>query len=214
MRRTLAASLLALVALLAPASRADDLHAHAVRRDGAITIDGRLDEPAWAAAPKQTGFIQRFPQDGGKAAFETSFAILYDDSAVYVGVWADDPDPAQIRRLLHRRDIDSTADWIAIGIDSYHDRRTAFGFLLNAAGVQRDILISTIKTPTTPGMPCGPATPPSPIAGGPPSSASRSTSSGSRAMTSSTGASRFSARSAAPPSSRRGRRGRAPVRRS
>jgi len=137
MPRTLAI----LVLVLATPAAADVQRARAVRRSGPITIDGHLDEAAWAAAPKQDGFTQRFPNDGARASFNTSFAILYDDEALYVGVWADDPDPSKVRRLLHRRDIDSTADWVAVGIDSYHDHRTAFAFLMNAAGVQRDMLI-------------------------------------------------------------------------
>jgi hypothetical protein len=134
-------SIVLIVLVCASVVQADAPHAHAVRRTGSITIDGHLDEPAWAAAPKQTGFTQRFPQDGKPATMQTTFAILYDDDAVYVGVWCDDPDPEHIRRLLHRRDIDSPADWINIGIDSYHDHRTAFVFQLNAAGVQRDQII-------------------------------------------------------------------------
>ena len=114
--------------------------ARAVRRAGPVTIDGRLDDAAWRDAPRHDGFTQRFPQEGAKASFETSFSVLYDDSAVYVGVWASDPEPAKIRRTLTRRDVEGTADAIAIGIDSYHDRRTAYVFQLNAAGVQRDLL--------------------------------------------------------------------------
>jgi hypothetical protein len=130
------------VGLGASTADAGELHARAVRRTDDIAIDGKLDEPAWAAAPRQSGFTQRFPQDGVPAAYDTSFAILYDDDAVYVGVWADDPDPARIRRLLHRRDLPAIgADWVAVAIDSYHDRRTAFTFWLNAAGVQRDELV-------------------------------------------------------------------------
>ena len=118
-----------------------EVRAHAVRRTGDISIDGKLDEAAWSAAPKQSGFVQRFPKDGAKASLETHFAVLYDDNAIYVGVWADDPEPARIRRLLTRRDIDSPADAIMVGIDSYHDRRTAYVFQLNAAGVQRDMIV-------------------------------------------------------------------------
>jgi hypothetical protein len=126
-------------------ARADDLppsvRAHAVRRDGPISIDGRLDEPDWAAAPKHGGFIQRFPRDADKPSVETRFAILYDDEAIYVGVWADDPRPDLIRALLTRRDVDAPADAVTIEFDSYHDRRTAYAFQLNAAGVQRDVLL-------------------------------------------------------------------------
>ncbi|MEJ7597628.1 MAG: DUF5916 domain-containing protein [Kofleriaceae bacterium] len=118
-----------------------ETRARAIRRASTVTIDGVLEEAAWATAPRHTGFTQRFPKDGVKANVETHFAVLYDDNAVYVGVWADDPEPDKIRRLLTRRDVDAPADAITIGIDSYHDQRTAYAFQLNAAGVQRDMLM-------------------------------------------------------------------------
>ena len=132
--------LLLVVCALATTATAGS-RARAIRRAGPIAIDGRLDEVAWSAAPVHTGFTQRFPKDGVPAALATKFAVLYDDTAVYVGVWADDPEPARIRRLLTRRDVDVLADAVAVGIDSYQDRRTAYVFQLNAAGVQRDMLL-------------------------------------------------------------------------
>ncbi len=117
------------------------VRAHATRRSSSVTIDGRLDEKAWADVPRQGGFTQRFPKDGAKASHDTQFVLLFDDEALYVGVWATDPEPAKIRRTLTRRDVDALADAIAIGIDSYHDRRTAYVFQINAAGVQRDMML-------------------------------------------------------------------------
>jgi hypothetical protein len=118
-----------------------DVRAHATKLVGSILIDGRLDEPSWQNAVRQSHFVQRFPKDGGKPDLETSFAVLYDDEAIYVGVWADDPEPEQIRAQLTRRDVDALADAIVVSFDSYHDRRTAYAFQLNAAGVQRDMLL-------------------------------------------------------------------------
>jgi hypothetical protein len=112
----------------------------AARRSGAIAVDGRLDEKAWEAAEVQGDFIQREPHPGKAPAFVTEFRVLYDDSALYVAVRARDPEPGLIRGLLTRRDVDSSSDWVSLKIDSYHDRRTAFGFSLNPAGVQRDVL--------------------------------------------------------------------------
>jgi len=136
---------LAAASLSVSVSRADaggpPLHARALRRTDAIAIDGRLDEAGWGAAPVQRGFVQRFPSDAAAPSVETRFAILYDDEAVFVGVWADDPEPALIRALLTRRDVDAPADSIMVAFDSYHDRRTAYAFQLNAAGVQRDLLM-------------------------------------------------------------------------
>jgi hypothetical protein len=138
----LAVMALGSIAYADPEPAAPAMRARAIRRTGPISIDGHLDEAVWTSAPRQTGFTQRFPKDGIKAQLATSFAILYDDAAIYVGVWADDPEPQNIRRLLTRRDVDSPGDGIVIGIDSYHDRRTAYAFQLNAAGVQRDMMIS------------------------------------------------------------------------
>jgi len=123
------------------ASAGTPVSAAAIRRSGAIDIDGKLDEPAWAQAPVSSGFWQRFPDEGKAPEQATEFRVLYDDAALYVGVRAHDVAPERIRRLLTRRDEMSPSDWIMVGVDSYHDRRTAFVFGLNAAGVQRDWLV-------------------------------------------------------------------------
>jgi hypothetical protein len=126
---------------VAHAQLSPTVRARAVRRTGSIAVDGRLDEAAWSAAPRQTGFVQRFPKDASKPSVETHFSIVYDDDAVFVGVWADDARPDLIRSLLTRRDVNAPADAITVAFDSYHDRRTAYAFQLNAAGVQRDKLM-------------------------------------------------------------------------
>jgi hypothetical protein len=138
-------SLITLLIASAAVAHAQDLspsvRAKAIRRSGPIAIDGSLDEPLWANAPRQSGFVQRFPKDASKPSVETHFAVVYDDEAIFVGVWADDPQPELIRALLTRRDVDAPADAVTIAFDSYHDRRTAYAFQLNAAGVQRDMLL-------------------------------------------------------------------------
>ncbi|HMG20401.1 MAG TPA: DUF5916 domain-containing protein, partial [Kofleriaceae bacterium] len=144
-RNAILLSLAALCTLHGAAAHAADVapavRAHATRRSGAIAVDGRLDEPTWASAAKHSGFVQRFPKDATPPTVDTRFAIVYDDDAVYVGVWADDPRPDLIRALLTRRDVESPADALVVAFDSYHDRRTAYAFQLNAAGVQRDMLL-------------------------------------------------------------------------
>jgi hypothetical protein len=115
--------------------------AGAARLEGAIAIDGALDEAGWAAAPALGGFVQRAPVEGAPPRYATEFRVLYGDDSIYVGVRAFDPAAAEIRGFLARRDRSTASDWIVVGLDSYHDRRTAFVFALNPAGVQRDFLI-------------------------------------------------------------------------
>ena len=43
--------------------------------------------------------------------------------------------------LLSRRDERTQSDYIRVIIDSYHDRRTGYEFMVNPAGVQRDIYL-------------------------------------------------------------------------
>jgi len=113
----------------------------AARRVGRIKIDGRIDESAWLSAPKRTNFWQRNPNEAAPPKFKTEFRVLFDADSLYVAVRAHDPEPKLIRGLLTRRDVGSSSDWIMIGVDSYYDRRTAFVFAINPAGVQRDFII-------------------------------------------------------------------------
>lgn len=115
--------------------------ARSSRAAGRIEIDGRLDEPTWTGAEVHGGFWQRAPDEGAPPRHRTEFQIVYDDRSIYVGVRAFDDRPQRIVRRLTRRDEDSSSDWVYVSIDSYHDRRTAFVFGLNAAGVQRDLLM-------------------------------------------------------------------------
>src|SRR5690606_20722502 len=59
---------------------------HATARGAAaVRIDGKLDEPAWAAARPAGDFFRRWPSDGWPAQ-PTTFKVLYDDEAVYFGI--------------------------------------------------------------------------------------------------------------------------------
>jgi hypothetical protein len=110
-------------------------------RPASPRIDGRLDDDAWALAPAFGDFLQREPHEGQAATERTDVRVVFTDDAIYVGIRAYDSHPDQIAANLTRRDADSPSDWIGVAIDSYHDRRTAFYFLVNPAGVKRDIYL-------------------------------------------------------------------------
>ena len=68
--------------------------AHAARRTGGpIQVDGRMDEPAWQAAPLEEGFTQVNPDEGEPASVHTAFRMLWDDEYFYFGAICDDPLP-------------------------------------------------------------------------------------------------------------------------
>ncbi|MCP5046707.1 MAG: carbohydrate binding family 9 domain-containing protein [bacterium] len=108
----------------------------------APVIDGRIDDPAWKGAEWGRDFIQKSPYEGTKPSQETAFKILYDRRNIYIGIRAFDTEPEKITRRLTRRDSLDSGDWVEVVFDSYHDRRTGFIFLVNAAGVKSDSLVS------------------------------------------------------------------------
>jgi Domain of unknown function (DUF5916)/Carbohydrate family 9 binding domain-like len=101
-------------------------------------IDGRLDEAVWDLARPDDRFTQRFPRDGAPPVQHTTVRVLYDDSAVYVGLRMDDAEADKIVARLARRDHLVESDSVTIALDSRHDHSTGYFFTLNAAGVQFD----------------------------------------------------------------------------
>ena len=133
-RRTRAVSHLIVAALLMLSPRG----AVAQTRAAALRIDGQINDAVWSRAEPIDTFVQRYPKEGAPPSFRTVARVLCDDDAIYVSITAYDPDPAQIKGYLTRRDVDSASDWLRVYIDSYHDRRTAYSFAVNPAGVKVD----------------------------------------------------------------------------
>ena len=129
-------------AVSAPAAgAAEGSSTHAATRVAApgIRLDGDLSDPAWRDAGVISEFVQREPAEGAAPTYRTEARVVFDDAALYIGVRAFDGDPDRILAFLTRRDTDSASDWIRVLIDSSHDRRTAYEFMVNPAGVKRDM---------------------------------------------------------------------------
>jgi len=125
-----------------PAPEAPVPVAWAARAQGAPTLDGSDDEPAWQGAPVTSGFVEFEPELAGPPSHPTEFRVLYDEDDLWVFVRALDPSPDSIVRALARRDVRVSSDEIGIMIDSYLDRRSGFGFWVNPDGVKRDFAFS------------------------------------------------------------------------
>jgi hypothetical protein len=104
----------------------------------AVRINGEVSEAAWQAAAPVDAFLQREPEEGGQPSQRTEFRVVYDATTLYVKVRAFDAQPDKIVSYLTRRDADSPSDWLHVFVDSYHDRRTAYEFAVNPAGVKID----------------------------------------------------------------------------
>ncbi|MEZ4701457.1 MAG: DUF5916 domain-containing protein [Rhodothermales bacterium] len=108
--------------------------------DAVIEVDGFLDEPVWAEAEVVTDFLQFEPVDGAASGQRTEVRVVYGSSSLYVGATLFDDNPAAIEAALGRRDEYNRADWFLVAIDSYFDKKTAYTFGVNAAGVQMDAI--------------------------------------------------------------------------
>jgi hypothetical protein len=104
-------------------------------------VDGILDDPIWQKNQWSGNFIQSQPHDGKEPSQQTEFMIAYDADFLYAAFKMQDTEPDKIVGRVTRRD-DIDGDWIALGLDSYNDKRTAFCFIVNAAGVKRDMVIT------------------------------------------------------------------------
>ena len=110
--------------------------------EGTVVLDGVLDEEVWQQAIAISGFRQYEPVDGAPASQKTEVRVLYGSNNLYVGALLYDDEPGAIEKALGRRDDFNRADWFLVAVDAYFDRRTAYVFGVNAAGVQFDALQS------------------------------------------------------------------------
>ena len=152
--RLTAPGLAMVIASLAPAygsaqlapqqdSREPDRLVRAIHTESSPKIDGVLDEAVWARIEPITDFRQRDPVDGAPATERTEVRIAYDEEAIYFGLIMYDSDPEAIRTSILQREgrIDQD-DHVWIALDTYHDRRNAYLFEMNAFGTQGDALFS------------------------------------------------------------------------
>ncbi len=104
-------------------------------------IDGLFDDACWGELPWSAGFITRAPKEGQTPLNKTAFKMTYDEKFIYLAIRCHDSDPDKIVRRLTRRDA-FDGDWVEVNIDSYNDKRSAFSFTINAAGVIGDEFIT------------------------------------------------------------------------
>jgi hypothetical protein len=111
----------------------------AAERTSPITLDGRLDENAWAASTPASAFRQSEPNEGLPATQPTEVRILYDEAALYIGARMFDSLGARgVRTYLSRRDQQEDGDYLEIIFDTFHDHTGRTVFQINPSGVKTD----------------------------------------------------------------------------
>ncbi len=103
-----------------------------------IRVDGRLDDFIWKTAIFVSDFLQKEPTEGGQPVDSTRIAIAYDDNAIYIGAHLYSQKPDALRLHLDKHDVQGPAEQLIVCLDTYLDRRTAYVFGVNTAGVRFD----------------------------------------------------------------------------
>ncbi len=119
--------------------------AKAVKAEGAITLDGKLDDEAWKKAPLFTGFERLLTNADGRTPIpenmQTSFQVVYDDSAIYFGVRCNEPEMDKLCAYGVTEQWDAAMwchDDIELFLDPVADRREKYQFAVDPNGAQFD----------------------------------------------------------------------------
>lgn len=95
-------------------------HLTCLRAPGPILVDGDLDKPVWKAAVKSDRFVDLVTGEPG--FFDTRAACLWDDQALHVAFWIQEPD---VRATLTQRDSfiwhDNDVELFIGGEDCYYE---------------------------------------------------------------------------------------------
>lgn len=103
-----------------------------------VSIDGRLTEPFWQRVEWHRHFLQRDPAEGAEASELTEVAFAFDEHALIVAARMSSRSDSGVVADVTRRDTESQSEMIAISLDTYLDRRTAYTFAVTSAGTRLD----------------------------------------------------------------------------
>lgn len=110
----------------------------------AVTLDGSLNEACWANAPVAGAFVDIY--DNGKVvAVQTSFRMLYDAKALYIGIEAEDPDPGKLEMKKTEHDQWFSGDSLELFLDPGCSRNIFYQLAVGLGGGQYEGCMSDAK---------------------------------------------------------------------
>jgi Domain of unknown function (DUF5916) len=126
------------------AAGAKVITAHALPAEVRLTLDGWLHEEVWRHITPISDFHMLEPVEGGVPSERTEVRVAYDADFLYIGVMLFDSDPDGMKAFQKRWDQSLATDdrfmWI---LDTYLDRRNAYFFEINPAGLMGDGILRT-----------------------------------------------------------------------
>jgi hypothetical protein len=108
------------------------------------TIDGVLDDAAWATPEIPADQWRSYnPLHGDTIPQATHVWIGYDARYLYFAFQCDDPEPAQIKTSITRRDNIFSDDWVGLSLDALGTGQVSYHMMVNPSGIQLDMLNSS-----------------------------------------------------------------------
>lgn len=116
------------------------VHYTCFRTEHPIAVDGNLNKEAWEKAPRSRRFVDLVSGEPG--FLDTRMAALWDDKALYVGFWIEEP---QVRASLTKRDsyiwFDNDVEVFIGGDDCYYEfEMNAFNTVYEVFFIYQDAL--------------------------------------------------------------------------
>lgn len=106
-------------------------------------IDGRLNEPAWAAADAIDSFTETDPVEGAPPSGRTVVRVLAGPRALVIGIDCEQPARARLVSFSVSRDAPLTSeDHVRVVLGPFLDGRSGYVFAVNPSGARYDGLIN------------------------------------------------------------------------
>ena len=120
----------------------------AVRTPTPLKIDGRLDEPIYAATPSADTFYQVDAKPGEPASQKTELWIFFDDRYVYASFrcWEDHPERMVANELRRDNLAIANNEYVAVSFDTMLDRLNGSFFTISPIGGRMDGQSSNDRT--------------------------------------------------------------------
>ena len=112
----------------------------AVRLQGPLQVDGRLEERVYLDVASVSGFIQQEPNEGEPETEKTDVWVFFDGANVYFSARLWDSEPERMIANEMKRDVRgvSNNENFAVILDTFYDRRNGFLFQTNPLGALWD----------------------------------------------------------------------------
>jgi Domain of unknown function (DUF5916) len=107
--------------------------------DQKITVDGKMEEPAWQQTQVASGFIERTPNAGIVSPSLTEVRVLYTREALYVYAYMRETKRDSVSAQYNLRDQLNQTDWFMVVLDCFRDGTNGYGFAVSPVGVQADL---------------------------------------------------------------------------